>query len=151
MIFPLLFRVFSNYMIFPCIELFFSNFSGFPWFQSLWEPWSFIINCIRTECQTHDACWKGENYDDPNKSWEWKHAQNLEEISNKHWQRKRWHYGSHYVGHLGNCTSRYKTSLNLTKILMKVKQVFFFFIWFLTSHQQFFSYKGTGLPGFNQY
>ena len=27
----------------------------------------------------------------------------------------------------------------------------FCLIWFLTSHQQCFSYKGTGLPGLNQY
>ena len=26
-----------------------------------------------------------------------------------------------------------------------------FFIWFFTSHQQYFSYKGTGIPGLNQY
>ena len=29
--------------------------------------------------------------------------------------------------------------------------VFVCLIWFFTSHQQSFSYKGTGLPGLNQY
>ena len=29
--------------------------------------------------------------------------------------------------------------------------VLFCLIWFFTSHQQFFSYKGAGLPGLNQY
>ena len=46
------------------------------------------------------------------------------------------------------------------KSYMSLRQVFTdrgsfiwegFFIWFFKSHQQSFSYKGTGLPGLNQY
>ena len=33
----------------------------------------------------------------------------------------------------------------------KIKPLDLLFVWFVTSHQQSFSYKGTGLPGLNQY
>ena len=35
--------------------------------------------------------------------------------------------------------------------LFNIVTIIILFVWFFTSHQQSFSYKGTGLPGLNQY
>ena len=51
MIFPRIFRFFSNSMIFPCMELF--DFPGFPWFQEL----------VRTLWSEDILSWSGTQHD----------------------------------------------------------------------------------------
>ena len=65
-------------------------------------------------------------------------------------ESSRWDWPFEYPQHVlwfGKRKGDFSSSTNIWRLWL----IFFCLIWFFTSHQQSFSYKGTGLPGLNQY
>ena len=65
-------------------------------------------------------------------------------------ESSRWNWPFEYPQHVLWFGKR-KSDFASSTLILWLWLILFCLIWFFTSHQQSFSYKGTGLPGLNQY
>ena len=114
-------------MIFPSIELFLVIFHVFHDFQSMCYILKLWWNThTRMHAHTH----------------RWYNYTKISSCIKKADKSKQTRSTGQWIGLMTN---------NLTENNCWEWQRFICLIWLFTSHQQYFSYKGTGLPGLNQY